>query len=218
MIEGINPNTAKNNNNGIGAEQNETVYSRLPSRNMKITFRPEMMERVLALAEQNVKDGRFPYAGLLEHNGVIIAEAVNTIPFPNSQSDLPIFEPPDAHPESALAKEATRIAKERYPNSHAQQVAFLQGITTYANCDPCNMCSQALGGALVTKVVFAIPHKAAMETSKVDNPILNTTEKVYQSMGLDLQIIGPVETARALRVFKAGWDRVLKVFDEKPSR
>ena len=189
-----------------------TVYDiKLPSGEVPLVVNPAMMERVLVLAEETVKAGYFPYVGLLEHNGQIIAEATNSIRLPKSIEDMPIFEPPHAHPELRLAMEAVKIAEERYPNDHAKQVEFLQGITTYANCDPCTMCSQALGGALVNKIVFAITHEDASRASQIDNVPLATTESVYDSLGLKLQIVGPLEKERALVPFKKAWDQVLEV-------
>jgi tRNA(Arg) A34 adenosine deaminase TadA len=166
---------------------------------------------MLSLAEDNVRDGRFPYVALLELEGEVIAKAVNIIPLPSSKGDFPIFEPPEAHPELKLASDAVRLAKEKFPKDRERQVQFLKSLTVYANCEPCNMCTQALAGALIHKIIFSISHADASKTSGIEVPPIASTMSVFKNYGITCELIGPIETERALKPFKEAWLKVQAV-------
>jgi len=189
-----------------------TVYSAQSGiERQRLIVRKEIVEQMLTLAEQAVSEGKFPYVALLEYQGEVIASAVNSIDLPTSKADLPIFEPPNAHPELNLVNKAVEIAEETFPDNHDLQLNFLRDITIYANCEPCSMCALALAGAHVSKIVFSISNNAASKASGIEATPLTSTEQIFKNFGLEAQIVGPIEEERALITFTSAWKQVRDV-------
>ena len=96
----------------------------------------EFLRRAIALATQNVLSGAGgPFAALIECNGVVVGEGVNTVTASND---------PTAHGEVNAIRAACK----------ALNTFSLPGCQLYTSCEPCPMCLAAAHWARVEAVYF----------------------------------------------------------------
>ena len=95
-----------------------------------------IMTRVLDLAEENVKNGGWPFSAIIEKNGDIIAEAVNSVHTSHDPSD---------HAEIAAIRKASSLL--RSPD--------LTGCTMYVIGWPCPMCLGCILWSKIDRIIFA---------------------------------------------------------------
>ena len=95
-----------------------------------------IMTRVLDLAEENVKNGGWPFAAIIERNEDIIAEAVNSVHRSHDPSD---------HAEIAAIRKASSLL--RSPD--------LTGCTMYVVGWPCPMCLSCILWSKIDRIIFA---------------------------------------------------------------
>jgi guanine deaminase len=97
---------------------------------------PEFLRRAIALATRNVLSGAGgPFGALVARDGVIVAEAVNTVTATND---------PTAHAEVNAIRAAAR----------ALGSFTLAGCQLYTSCQPCPMCLAAAHWARMTEIFY----------------------------------------------------------------
>ena len=97
---------------------------------------PEFLRRAIALATKNVLSGAGgPFAALIVRNGVVVAEAANTVTATND---------PTAHAEVNAIRAAAR----------ALGTFTLAGCQLYTSCEPCPMCLAAAYWARIERIYY----------------------------------------------------------------
>ena len=106
----------------------------------------ELMRRAIALSENSVKNGGGPFGAVIAKNGIIVAEASNSVTIDND---------PTAHAEVNAIRQATRALK----------TFSLEGCEIYTSCEPCPMCLGAIYWAHLDRIYYANDRKDA---AKID--------------------------------------------------
>jgi guanine deaminase len=97
---------------------------------------PEFMQRAIAIALGNVRNGGGPFGAVIARDGKILVEGVNRVTATND---------PTAHAEVVAIRAAC-----------AKLAAFqLDGCDLYTTCEPCPMCLGAIYWARPKRVFFA---------------------------------------------------------------
>jgi guanine deaminase len=97
---------------------------------------PEFMQRAIAIALENVRNGGGPFGAVIAREGRIFAEGVNRVTATND---------PTAHAEVVAIRAACALLS-----------AFqLDGCDLYTTCEPCPMCLGAIYWARPKSVFFA---------------------------------------------------------------
>ena len=118
-------------------------------------LREEWMKQAIALAVENVREGRGgPFGALVVKDGGVIATGVNTV---TAAYD------PTAHAEIM----AIRAACQKL------QTFQLDGCELYASCEPCPMCLGAIYWARPKAYYFACTRESAAEAGFDDAYIYN---------------------------------------------
>ncbi|MFL6414087.1 MAG: nucleoside deaminase [Bryobacteraceae bacterium] len=108
-------------------------------------FREEWMRRTIALAVENVRDGRGgPFGALVVKDGQVIATGVNSV---TASYD------PTAHAEVVAIRAACQHLS----------VHQLVGCELYSSCEPCPMCLGAIYWARPRAYYFACTRESAAE-------------------------------------------------------
>ncbi len=102
----------------------------------------ELMRRAIALSENSVRNGGGPFGAVIAKDGIIIAEASNSVTIDND---------PTAHAEVNCIRQATRKLK-RF---------LLDGCEIYTSCEPCPMCLGAIYWAHLDRIYYANDRKDA---------------------------------------------------------
>jgi tRNA(Arg) A34 adenosine deaminase TadA len=104
---------------------------------VQIIMSADFMRRAIALAVENVRNGRGgPFAALVVKDGHILAEGVNRVTTTND---------PTAHAEVVAIREACRKLADFQ----------LSGCDLYTTCEPCPMCLGAIYWARPARVFYA---------------------------------------------------------------
>ena len=91
----------------------------------------QLMRRAIALSEESVRNGGGPFGAVIARQGVIVAEASNSVTIDND---------PTAHAEvNCIRRAAERL-----------RTFDLSGCEIYTSCEPCPMCLGAIYWALVS--------------------------------------------------------------------
>lgn len=96
----------------------------------------EFMQRAIALAQENIRQGGGPFAAVIVKDGRVVAECGNSV---TRTLD------PTAHAEVNAIREACR-------RLHTYD---LRGCDIYASCEPCPMCLAAIYWARLDRLYFA---------------------------------------------------------------
>lgn len=96
----------------------------------------QLIQRAIALAAENVKNGGGPFGAVIARKGEIIAEGVNRV--------TPAHDP-TAHAEVTAIRAA----------AHKLNSFNLQGCDIYSSCEPCPMCLGAIYWAHLDHLYFA---------------------------------------------------------------
>ena len=104
----------------------------------------ELMHRAIELSKNSVKTGGGPFGAVIAKDGIIIAEASNSVTI-----DLD----PTAHAEVNCIRQATRKLK----------TFNLEGCEIYTSCEPCPMCLGAIYWAHLDKIYYANDRRDAAE-------------------------------------------------------
>ncbi|MGI6231586.1 MAG: nucleoside deaminase [Prevotella sp.] len=96
----------------------------------------ELMRRAIALSEESVRKGGGPFGAVIARNGMIVAEASNSVTLDND---------PTAHAEV----NAIRLA------CHREKTFHLKGCDIFCSCEPCPMCLGAIYWAGLDRIYYA---------------------------------------------------------------
>lgn len=102
----------------------------------------QLMQRACRLSEESVRNGGGPFGAVIAKDGVIIAEASNSVT---------IDKDPTAHAEvNAIRKACHRLA-----------TFNLNGCEIFCSCEPCPMCFGAIYWARIDKIYYSNNRKDA---------------------------------------------------------
>ena len=118
----------------------------------------ELMRRAIALSENSVKNGGGPFGAVIAKDGIIVAEASNSVTIDND---------PTAHAEVNAIRRATRALK----------TFNLEGCEIYTSCEPCPMCLGAIYWAHLDKIYYANDRKDAAKIGFDDEFIYEEIER-----------------------------------------
>lgn len=102
----------------------------------------ELMRRACRLSEESVRNGGGPFGAVIAKDGVIIAEASNSVTI---DSD------PTAHAEVNAIRAAC----------HRLRTFSLAGCEIFCSCEPCPMCFGAIYWARIDKIYYSNNRKDA---------------------------------------------------------
>ena len=104
----------------------------------------DFMMRAIKLSIESVKNGGGPFGAVIVKDGMIIAEASNSVTIDHD---------PTAHAEVNARREATSRL----------HTFDLSGCEIYTSCEPCPMCLGAIYWAHIDKIYYANDRKDAAE-------------------------------------------------------
>lgn|GEM_PF-90578 len=127
----------------IDGLDSSVILPRLPVLSTPVKSHGDALRRAIALAAENVRQGRGgPFGAVIVRGGAIIAEGVNRVT---------CFNDPTAHAEVAAIRDACR-----------QTGDFnLSGCSIYSSCEPCPMCLGAIYWARLDRLYFAATREDA---------------------------------------------------------
>jgi guanine deaminase len=102
---------------------------------MATEFNSQFLERAIALAIQNVREGGGPFGTVIVKEGAVIAEGVNRV---TASAD------PTAHAEIVAIRDACKKLGDFQ----------LTGCVLYSSCEPCPMCLGAIYWARAERVYY----------------------------------------------------------------
>ena len=95
----------------------------------------QLMRRAIALSEESVRNGGGPFGAVIARQGVIVAEASNSVTIDND---------PTAHAEvNCIRRAAERL-----------RTFDLSGCEIYTSCEPCPMCLSAIYWAHIDRIYY----------------------------------------------------------------
>ena len=118
----------------------------------------ELMHRAIELSKNSVKTGGGPFGAVIAKDGIIIAEASNSVTI-----DLD----PTAHAEVNCIRQATRKLK----------TFNLEGCEIYTSCEPCPMCLGAIYWAHLDRIYYANDRKDAAKVGFDDEFIYEEIDR-----------------------------------------
>jgi guanine deaminase len=148
------------------------------------------MQRVIALALENVQSGRGgPFGALVVKNEEIIAEAANSVTLSND---------PTAHAEML----AIRQACEQLGLFH------LTGCEIYASCEPCPMCLGAIYWARLDRAFFAATAGDAAKVGFGDSFIYQEMYKTHAQRKIPMVQLMREEALQPFRAWEQKPDKI----------
>lgn len=118
----------------------------------------ELMRRACRLSEESVRRGGGPFGAVIAKDGVIVAEASNSVTI---DSD------PTAHAEVNAIRAAC----------HRLHTFSLEGCDIYCSCEPCPMCFGAIYWARLRHIYYANNRKDAAAIGFSDDFIYDEISK-----------------------------------------
>lgn len=118
----------------------------------------ELMRRACRLSEESVRRGGGPFGAVIAKDGVIVAEASNSVTI---DSD------PTAHAEVNAIRAAC----------HRLRTFSLEGCDIYCSCEPCPMCFGAIYWARLRHIYYANNRKDAAAIGFSDDFIYDEISK-----------------------------------------
>ena len=146
------------------------------------------MRRAIALSEESVKNGGGPFGAVVARDGVILAEASNSVT---------IDADPTAHAEvNAIRKACFR-----------QGGIDLSGCEIYCSCEPCPMCFGAIYWARIDRISYSNNRRDAARIGFSDNFIYD--EIVLDARLREKQMLEllPYEGKRAFEMWTEKTDK-----------
>lgn len=125
----------------------------------------DYLQRAIALAAENVRQGGGPFGAIIVKDGQIVARGVNRV-----TPDLD----PTAHAEVQAIRSACR----------ALHTFDLTGCTIYSSCEPCPMCLGAIYWARLSHLYFAADKQDAARAGFDDAFIYRELSLPYASRHL----------------------------------
>lgn len=144
----------------------------------------ELMRRACRLSEESVRNGGGPFGAVIARNGVIVAEAGNSVTIDND---------PTAHAEvNAIRKACSRLA-----------TFNLQGCEIFCSCEPCPMCFGAIYWARIDKIYYSNNRKDAAAIGFSDDFIYQEISECPAQREKPMAELLPEEGKEAFRMWNA---------------
>lgn len=144
----------------------------------------ELMRRACRLSEESVKSGGGPFGAVIAKDGVIIAEASNSVTTDND---------PTAHAEvNAIRRACQRL-----------RTFNLDGCEIYCSCEPCPMCLGAIYWARIGKIYYSNNRKDAAGIGFSDDFIYQEIFKEMKDREKPIEELLPEEGKKAFEMWKA---------------
>ncbi|MGB8540078.1 MAG: nucleoside deaminase [Candidatus Acidiferrales bacterium] len=148
------------------------------------------MQRVIALALENVQSGRGgPFGALVVKNEEIIAEAANSVTSTND---------PTAHAEMLAIRQACEQLG----------VFHLTGCEIYASCEPCPMCLGAIYWARLDRAFFAATAADAAKAGFGDSFIYQEMYKTHAQRKIPMVQLMREEALQPFRAWEQKPDKI----------
>lgn len=149
----------------------------------------DFMQRAIALAVENVRQGGGPFGAVIVRDGKILAEGVNRV---TANHD------PTAHAEVQAIRQAASLL----------QTFDLQGCDIYSSCEPCPMCLGAIYWAHLDHLYFAASKDDAAEAGFDDAFIYRELPLPIHERKLTTETLLEAEGKRPFDEWMANTDRV----------
>lgn len=151
---------------------------------------PQFLRRAIALATDNVRQGRGgPFGAVIVHDGRIVGEAANTVTATND---------PTAHAEVNAIRTAARAL-----NSFT-----LVGCELYTSCEPCPMCLAAAYWARVDAIYYGATAADAARAGFDDSFLYEELRKAHALRKLPSMQLLHKEAQASFEVWLASATRV----------
>lgn len=152
-------------------------------------MQPELMQRAIALAIQNVKNGGGPFGALVVKDGEVIAEGANRV---TADCD------PTAHAEIIAIRGACKKLG----------VFQLEGCELYSSAEPCPMCLGAIYWARPARVFYGASAADAAAAQFDDAFIFREFAKPARQRRIPMQQAMRDEALEAFRAWVANPSRI----------
>lgn len=140
------------------------------------------MRRAIALSENSVKTGGGPFGAVIAKDGLIIAEASNSVTIDHD---------PTAHAEvNAIRAACTRLRS-----------FDLTGCEIYCSCEPCPMCLGAIYWAHLDTIYYANDRKAAAGIGFDDDFIYQEIDRPLTERHRPIHVLLPEEAKKAFQMW-----------------
>lgn len=149
----------------------------------------ELMGRAIALSENSVKNGGGPFGAVIAKDGVIVAEASNSVT---------IDKDPTAHAEVNAIRMATRVLK----------TFNLEGCEIYTSCEPCPMCLGAIYWAHLDRIYYANNRKDAARIGFDDEFIYEEIDRKIENRHKPMITLMRDEALGAFRMWEENTTKV----------
>lgn len=148
----------------------------------------QLMLRACRLSEESVRSGGGPFGAVIARDGVIVAEASNSV---TRDSD------PTAHAEvNAIRAACSRLG-----------TFCLQGCEIFCSCEPCPMCFGAIYWARIEKIYYSNNRKDAAAIGFSDDLIYNEIAASPAMREKPMCELLPEEGKRAFRLWRETKDK-----------
>ncbi len=148
----------------------------------------ELMRRACRLSEESVARGGGPFGAVIARDGVIMAEASNSVT---------INRDPTAHAEV----NAIRAACAR------QHTFTLAGCDIYCSCEPCPMCLGAIYWAHIDHIYYANTRQEADAIGFGDNTIYEEIATPLDQRHLPIRQLLPEAGRKAFQMWREKTDK-----------
>lgn len=128
----------------------------------------DWLGQAIALAQDNVASGGWPFGAVIVRDGAVIATGANEV---LANSD------PTAHAEMLAIREACRVLKD----------INLAGAVLYASCEPCPMCLAAIKWAGLTGIVYAADRESSARAGFPDKEIYDLFDQPRDAWPMDIR-------------------------------
>ncbi|ACU72385.1 CMP/dCMP deaminase zinc-binding [Catenulispora acidiphila DSM 44928] len=128
----------------------------------------DWLGQAIALAQDNVEAGGWPFGAVIVRDGAVIATGVNEV---LADGD------PTAHAEMLAIREACRVLKD----------INLAGAVLYASCEPCPMCLAAIKWAGLTGIVYAADRESSARAGFPDKEIYDLFDQPRDAWPMDIR-------------------------------
>lgn len=154
----------------------------------RVMTNEELMRRACRLSEESVRDGGGPFGAVIAKDGVIVAEAANSVT---------IDRDPTAHAEvNAIRKACSRLA-----------TYSLRGCDIFCSCEPCPMCFGAIYWARIDRIYYSNNRKDAAGAGFSDDFIYKEISESPAEREKPMTELLPGEGKRAFAMWKDKADK-----------
>ena len=147
------------------------------------------MRKAIELAKESVRSGGGPFGAVIVRNGIIIAEAANSVVTDND---------PTAHAEVKVIREACRTLG----------TYNLSGAAIYTSCEPCPMCLGAIYWANISRIFYGCTRSDAQQINFADDFIYEELTKPLDERNIP---ITPLLQDDARQIFRLWQDKPDKI-------